>query len=68
LLGIPVQVQGITHQIEVYDNLGRLVQREQMQAGRASYGLSTRMLAPGVYRIVLRANATPVFTRMFIRM
>ena len=45
-----MQAQGRTHEVELYDNLGRLVHREHVAAGRALHGISTGVLAAGVYR------------------
>lgn len=67
VLTIPVQAQGRTHEVELYDNLGRLVHREHVAAGRAVHGISTGVLAAGVYRVVLRAGSERVLERLLVR-
>jgi hypothetical protein len=67
VLALPSAARGCAHDLEVYDNLGRLVHAEQIAPGRALHRVSTASLAAGVYRVVLRAGAQRVFETMLVR-
>ena len=67
VLALPAAVRGRAHDLEVYDNLGRLVHAEHVAPGRALHRVATAPLAAGVYRVVLRAGAQRVFETMLVR-